>query len=229
MDANTLTWVVVKNVIDTRNAIFAALLALQPGPGFAETFVEFDGSWKEQGFLRLFTNDYVQRGRQLDVISDGTVSLLWRPVDQSERDAVEARWAWRVQEGVPATDLTVKGSDDRNLSVYFVFVDEARADALAGGNARRILREKSARALIYVWGGAHEVGAILPSPYSPRLRTKVLRASGSGEHRESVDLARDFRAAFGEDPGVLVGLAVSADSDDTDGRIVASVANLVLK
>lgn len=216
-------------MIGMRNATFAAFLALQPGLGSAETVVEFDGSWKEQGFLRIFSNDYVQRGRQLDVISDGTVSLLWRPVDQSERDAVEASWAWLVQEGVTATDLTVKGSDDRNLSIYFVFVDEARADALSGGNARRILREDSARALIYVWGGAHEAGSILPSPYSPRLRTKVLRASGSGEHRESVDLARDFQVAFGYEPGALIGLAVSADSDDTDGRIVASVADLVLK
>lgn len=216
-------------MIGIRNATFAVLIALQPGLGSAEAVVEFDGSWKEQGFLRLFSNDYVQRGRQLDVISEGTVSLLWRPVDRSERDTEAASWAWRVREGVTATDLTVKGGDDRNLSVYFVFVDEDRADALTGGSARRILRENSARSLIYVWGGEHEAGSILPSPYSPRLRTKILRASGPGEHREIVNLARDFQAAFGDEPGALVGLAVSADSDDTDGRIVASVADLVLK
>lgn len=228
MDACTCTWVVVKNVIDARSTIFAVLLALQPGLGFAEALVEFDGSWKEQGFLRLFSNDYVQRGGQLDVISDGTVSLLWRPVDQSERSAEAASWAWRVEEGVPATDLTVKGGDDRNLSVYFVFVDPDRADALAGRSARRILREESARALIYVWGGAHEVGSILPSPYSARLRTKVLRAADVGEFKENVNLLQDFRKAFGAEPGALVGIAVSADSDDTNGRIVAAITDLHL-
>lgn len=212
-----------------RNLAFAAVVAFQPAFVLASEAVTFDGRWKEQGFLRLFSNDYIQRGRQLDVVSDGTVSLLWRTVGQSHRSAETASWAWRVREGVSATDLTIKGGDDRNLSVYFVFVDPNRANALSGQNARRILREDSARALIYVWGGAHEVGSILPSPYSPRLRTKVLRISDAGEHWESVNLASDFRAAFDENPGTLVGLAISADSDDTGGRIVASVANLVLE
>lgn len=212
-----------------RNLALAALIAILPTIALASEAVTFDGSWKEQGFLRLFSNDYIQRGRQLDVVSDGTVSLLWRTVGQSHRSAEIASWAWRVREGVAATDLTIKGGDDRNLSVYFVFVDPNRADALANGSARRILREDSARALIYVWGGRHEVGSILPSPYSPRLRTKVLRISDAGEHWETVDLARDFRAAFGENPGALVGLAISADSDDTEGKIVASIADLALE
>ncbi|NNK67410.1 MAG: DUF3047 domain-containing protein [Rhodobacteraceae bacterium] len=203
-------------------------MAFQPVLAVAAEAVAFDGSWKEQGFLRLFSNDYIQRGRQLDVISDGTVSLLWRPVDRSHRFAEAASWAWRVREGVSATDLTVKGGDDRNLSVYFVFVNPDRAEALSGGNARRILREGSARGLIYVWGGAHEAGSVLQSPYSSRLRTKILRVADTGEHREDVDLEDDFRTAFGDDPGALIGLAISADSDDTDGRIVASIADLVL-
>ncbi|KAJ01726.1 DUF3047 domain-containing protein [Sulfitobacter mediterraneus] len=207
----------------------AALVAAQPSLGITAEVVPFDGSWKEQGFLRLFSNDYVQRGEQLDVVSDGTVSLLWRPLDRSQRSAQAASWAWRVQEGVTPTDLTVKGGDDRNLAVYFVFVDPDRAAALAGGSARRILRERSARALIYVWGGAHNRGAILSSPYSSQLCTKVLRVSGSGAHREDVNLAADYRSAFGRDLGALVGLAISADSDDTNGKIVASVSDLSLK
>ena len=206
-----------------------ALLSVSPANAGAAEKVTFDGTWKEQGFLRFFSNDYFQRGRQLDVISDGTVSLLWRPVEQFAGSARTASWAWRVQEGVAATDLTIKGGDDRNLAIYFVFVDPDRADALSGGNARRILREDSARALVYVWGGLHEEGSILPSPYSAQLRTKVLQGAGSGEFRESVDLERDFQSAFGAEPGTLVGLAVSADSDDTDGKIVASIADLLLE
>ncbi|MEJ5218597.1 DUF3047 domain-containing protein [Cognatishimia sp. D5M38] len=210
------------------NLAFAALIAALPSLGAAAEIVPFDGSWKEQGFLRLFSNDYFQRGGQLDVVSDGTVSLLWRPLDRSQRSAQAASWAWRVQEGVTPTDLTFKGGDDRNLAVYFVFVDPDRAEALAGGSARRILREGSARALIYVWGGQHNRGAILLSPYSSQLRTKVLRGSGAGAHLETVDLVADYRAAFGGSPGTLVGLAVSADSDDTEGKIVASISNLIL-
>ena len=206
----------------------AALVAMQPSVGTTAEIIPFDGSWKEQGFLRLFSNDYIQRGGQLDVVSDGTVSLLWRPLDRSRGSARAATWTWRVQEGVAPTDLTVKGGDDRNLAVYFVFVDQDRAEALAGGSARRILREESARAMIYVWGGQHSRGEILPSPFSSQLRTKVLRASSVGMHQETVDLIADYRAALGGSPGTLVGLAISADSDDTKGKIVASISNLSL-
>lgn len=202
--------------------------ALAAGAAHASS-VPFDGSWKEQGFLRLFTNDYSFRGSQLDVVSDGTVSLIWRPVDGELRDARRAAWRWRVTEGVQPTDLTRKGGDDRNLALYFVFVDEATAAGLSGSNARKLLGNKNTRAIIYVWGGAHARGDLLPSPYHPGLRTKVLRTGSEGSFSESVDLAADYRRAFGGEPGVLVGLGVSADSDDTDGRVRASIADLRLE
>ena len=49
---------------------------------------------------------------------------------------------------------------------------------------------------------------------------------GTGRFAERVDLVRDFQRAFGEAPGVLVGLAVTADSDDTDGEIRARISDL---
>ena len=211
-------------------AVFPLTLALLGlAPASAMEVILFDGSWKEQGFFRPFSNEYAQRGRRLDVVSDGTVSLLWRPVGKASRSASSAGWSWSVSEGVSATDLTIKGGDDRSLALYFVFVDRDRAAALEGKSARRILSEESARALIYVWGGAHQIGEVFPSPYSPRLRLKVLRSAETGQYRERVDFLRDFRSAFRREPGVLIGVAVLADSDDTNGRIVASVSDLHLE
>jgi hypothetical protein len=46
---------------------------------------------------------------------------------------------------------------------------------------------------------------------------------------ETVDLRSDFAAAFGRPPGPLVGVALSADSDDTGSRSVAALAGLVLR
>ena len=210
-----------------RTLLSAALFFATFGAASASS-VDFDSSWKEQGFLKLWTNDYNFRGTQLDIVSDGTVSLVWRPVDGALRAAKGASWRWRVTEGVVPTDLTRKGGDDRNLALYFVFVDEGTAAGLKGGNARQLLGNPNTRALIYVWGGDHAEGSILPSPYHPGLRTKVLRTGATGTFSERVDLAADYRRAFGSAPGVLVGLGVSADSDDTDGRVRASVADLRL-
>jgi hypothetical protein len=46
---------------------------------------------------------------------------------------------------------------------------------------------------------------------------------------ERADLAADFRRAFGRDPGPLVGIAVSADSDDTGASIDAAIDGLRLE
>ena len=210
--------------------LFLALCSLIAGSNIAQAgALLFDGSWKEQGFFRLWSNRYEQQGNRLDITSNGTVSLLWRQAPEASRLATAAEWNWQGEQGVEATDLSKKGGDDRNLAIYFVFVDTKSAANLTTTSARSLLRNPNMRALVYVWGGAHPVGAILPSPYHRGLRTKVLRTTPIGAFDESVNLEQDYRAAFGTAPGALAGLAISADSDDTGGRIRASVGNFTLQ
>lgn len=197
----------------------AAYLALPA----AAAPLPFDGSWKEQGFLRLSSNDYAQGGSNLQVTSDGTVSLLWRAVPEAMRGATRASWGWSVAESVPATDLRRKGGDDRNLAVYFAWTDAATAARADPGRAAALLRNPATRVLVYVWGDDDPRGTLQQSPYLPGLRTIILRNAGTGQHVERVDLAADYARAFGGTPGVLLGIGVSADSDDTDTRIRAAV------
>ena len=191
--------------------------------------VKFDDTWKEQGFFRFFSNDYTLQGDRMGIVSDGTVSIIWRPLDDTLADAGSASWRWQVSQGVVPTDLTKKGGDDRNIALYFVFVDPETAKTLNRNSARRLLRNKNTRALVYVWGGEHARGTFLGSPYSRALRTKILRGAETGTFNENVDLKADFRRAFGEEPGVLVGLAITADSDDTDGIIQAQIGRMVIE
>ena len=200
--------------------------SLVPAPADAHA-LSFDRSWREQGFLRLWSNDYQLGGERLDILSDGTVSLLWRPVPRALWQADRASWRWAVDQGVRATDLTRKGGDDRNLAIYFVFVDRASAEKLSRRSARRLLRNQNTRALVYVWGGDYPPGTVLESPYgNGLLKTLIARPAGIGAFSESVDLATDYARAFGDPRGVLVGIGITADSDDTDGRIVASISDL---
>ena len=190
----------------------------------------FDNTWKEQGFLRIWSNEYNLSGRHLDVISDGTVSLIYRALPEGLWEAKHAKWRWSVSQSVVATDLTVKGGDDRNLAIYFVFVDRGSAEKLSQSSPRRLLRNSNTRALVYVWGGDYAPGQLLNSPYGDGiLKTVIARPSSTGEFAESVDLAADFARAFGEDRGVLVGIGVTADSDDTGGKIVARISGLVVE
>jgi hypothetical protein len=70
-------------------------------------------------------------------------------------------------------------------------------------------------------------GDILPTPYLNELgRTLILRPASTGQASERVNLRTDFQRAFGTEPTRLVGIAISADSDDTDTQIRARVSNL---
>ena len=91
------------------------------------------------------------------------------------------------------------------------------------------LGDDRARVLMYVWGGNHMRGEILPTPYLGELgRTLILRPAGTGQARERVNLKADFQRAFGTKPTRLVGIAISADSDDTGTQIRARVSNMRL-
>lgn len=210
--------------------VLALVATLLGGPAAAAGPVPFDQSWQEQRFPRLAANSYAFRGKTLGLRSEGAVSLAWRGLDASFWSARQAEWDWQVDAGTPPTDLTRKGGDDRNIALYFVFVPRDRAEDASESSLRRLLRDRDARVLVYVWGGAHDRNQMLDSPYlGDRGKTVVLRPSGSGAHRETVDLAGDYARAFGGSPGALVGLAVSGDSDDTDSRIDARIDNLVLR
>jgi len=83
--------------------------------------VTFSDNWTEQAFSLFSSNEFVLNADTLNLSSEGTVSILWKKLPPSMWEANQANWDWAVEVSVPATDLTVKGGDDRNLSIYFVF------------------------------------------------------------------------------------------------------------
>ncbi|MGJ8621525.1 MAG: DUF3047 domain-containing protein [Yoonia sp.] len=192
--------------------------------------VSFANGWKEQRLSLFSSNDY-RFGQSLSMVSDGSVSIAWTRVDRSDWGSDGASWSWTVDQSVPATDLSRKGGDDRNISLYFVFVPEALAPGLEGANIRSLLGNDDVRIIQYAWGGNHGRGQVIPSPYGPsgQVVTIAMRPAGTGSHSESVDLAADYARAFGGDNGALIGLAVSGDSDDTDSEIRAAIGNLTLR
>ena len=206
----------------------ALLLMLAPGIAAAQP-IQFGEDWREQRFSLFSGNRFTLEGEQLSVRSDGTVSMVWRPLSEGLWATNKARWTWSVAQSVPPTDLTLRGGDDRNLALYFLFLPEALAQQGQARGVRGLLDAPEVRVLMYVWGGRHARGEILPTPYlGERGRTIIRRAAGTGRHTETVDLARDHLAAFGVPPERLVGIAVSADSDDTDTAIIAQLGPLAL-
>ncbi len=192
--------------------------------------VMFDGSWQDESFLFQSANDYIQEGARLRILSDDSVSILWRPAPRDVRHARQASWYWTVDRGVVPTDLSLKGGDDRNIALYFLFAPREFASDLEDASPDRVFQHEAVRMLVYVRGGNHEPGAIVISPYLESRGVLVpLRGTGNGTFTESVDLDADYRRAFSTPPGILLGLGISADSDDTNGVIEAELGDLVIE
>lgn len=188
--------------------------------------------WRHLSFPgRRATVFDAQESDTLRIRAQSSSSLIYRAVEPSAQRHRRLSWRWRVDRSAPETDLARRGADDRTLAVYAVFAPSARGfladltDAIGVPPAE--LRDRGL-ILVYVWGGSAERGSLIPSPLVPeRVKQIVLRSSADGPTSswlsEEVDLASDFRRAFGGAPPPLRFLALSADTDDTrsssDGRL----------
>ncbi|WP_037294014.1 DUF3047 domain-containing protein [Roseobacter sp. CCS2] len=210
--------------------LFSTVLALTTPVTATAGPVNFSNGWQEQRLSLFSSNDYTF-GQNLGLVSDGSVSIAWSRVGRNNWGSSGASWSWSVDQSVPATDLSQKGGDDRNISLYFVFVPESVAPSLEGANIRSLMGNGDVRIMQYAWGGNHARGQVIQSPYGPQGQgvTIALRQAGTGSFSESVDLAADYARAFGGEKSALVGLAVSGDSDDTDTMIRAAIGNLALR
>ena len=165
----------------------------------------------------------------LRVRSEAAASTLLHPLDVDPARTPLLAWRWKVSNAVAGSDFTRKAGDDYAGRVYVLFdYPSARlplADRLNIALARGLYgAELPTAAIAYVWGTAQAVGATGPNPYTDRVHMVVVE-SGAARTGQWVqverDVAADFRAAFGEPVPRIVGLAVSADTDNTGERVTA--------
>ena len=214
-------------------ALAIGLLALR-SPAFAEQLLFGPdlqaAGWTRVTFPGIPPASFRATGASgLEVTADAAAGLLWRVLTKTSHNVRSAHWRWRVNEGVPPTDLTRRGADDRALGLYFVFGSE-RDTSLA---PLALLRSPTVSALVYVFGGNQPRGTIISSPHmGKRGKFFILRradATKAAWLRERVELANDYARAFARPPKLLIAVAVFSDSDDTRKRNSALIENLVLE
>jgi Protein of unknown function (DUF3047) len=171
----------------------------------------------------------------IEVISNDSVSTLYRPADVDIDERPVLTWRWRVDQPAPATDLSVKGTDDCALAVYVGFPFDPDQASFFERLKRPLVEswvgdDAPGRVLRYVFCGRHEEGEVVESPYLGSAGViKVLRSvdSPTGEwFEEQVDLAADYRATFGKEPPNPTQLAIQADTDNTHSKSRAYIADL---
>ncbi len=165
------------------------------------------------------------------VTAKSAVGFLYRPLQNSEAKGYLVDWRWRVDRSFPATDLTVKGQDDRPLALHFWFDDPKNSSSLFGGIGSLLGFPRVGYVLTYVWGGKQSRGTVMKNPHYGKGAIIVLRSGKAALgkwRREKRNIAGDFKRSFGHlpKPGTLKYVAVSGDSDDSLSDSEASISNL---
>lgn len=161
--------------------------------------------------------------------ADNAMSALTHTIRVDTRRFPLLRWRWKIEAPVAQADMTRKTGDDYAARVYVLF-DYPRARLALSARLGMAVAESvygqqvPTAALNYVWDNRQPVGTIRPNAYTDRARMIVVRSGPAGQgrwHTETRDLRADFRAAFGEEPPDVVGLAIATDTDNTGGQALA--------
>lgn len=176
--------------------------------------------------------------RVLRVEADKSYGNLVHPV--ANVSAQTLTWRWRLDQPVAGADLRVRQRDDIPLKVC-AFFDlpmeripfwERQGLRLARGAAQGDLPGAT---VCYVWDSTLAPGTALDNAFTRRVRQIVLRGPEAYLKQwfsERRDVRQDFLKLFADeaqDVPALVGIAVGADADNTQGRSLGYVIDLMLQ
>lgn len=136
-------------------------------------------------------------------------------------------WRWRVTRLIDGADNTDRHAEDSPVRLLLFFDGDKRTLPAAEQAKLELARlvsgsEPPYATLMYIWENRLPVGQVIPSNHTTRVQM-VVAGSGGDRLGQWKDFERnyveDFRRAFGEPPGRLIGIAILTDSDNT-GRVV---------
>lgn len=172
----------------------------------------------------------------LEADANASMAGLVHPLAADPLTTPILAWRWKVS-GVPANaQFGTKQGDDFAARVYVLFdYDTAKLPLMTRMKlmlARALYGEAvPAAGLCYVWDAHAAIGTTGWSPYTDRLRVIVVESGAADAGRWKTvrrNVVQDYRAAFGEEPPALSGVAIATDSDNTGARLTAWYGDLQL-
>ena len=178
--------------------------------------------------------------RVLKVESDESYGNLVHALHLQVGERSTLAWRWRVDKLVEDADIKTRGGDDSpaKLCVFFAF-DAAR---LSLGERTKLAiahsttgQDVPTETLCYVWDNKQPIDTGLPNAFTKRIRFIVLE-SGSAKLAQWVpqrrNLVADYQRMFADESEgkvpEVVGVAVSADADNTHGHGLAYFGDITL-
>lgn len=197
--------------------------------------------WRHQRFGQHRPTRYSateQAGRPaLQAASLAGNSTMRLPLTEPVDPALRLRFSWWVPRLNERADLRDADIDDAVVRVILTFEGDRAAfrprDHFLSEIVQLVTGEPLPYAtLMYVWDHRYPVGSVIANPHTERIRMLVVQSGPQGlgtwnEHER--DIAADYRLAFGEAPGLLTGLGLMTDSNNTGESVQAWFGPVVVE
>ena len=146
------------------------------------------------------------------------------------------QWEWKALSAIPEADNSEGVRDDAPLRILVAF---------DGNKSKLSLKEKMNfemanlisgqempyATLMYIWSGKSAVGTIIPNAHTSRIKMIVVDSGWDnlGQwHKHQRDLSEDYKRAYGEAPGDVIGIALLTDTDNTKSETRAFYGDIEL-
>lgn len=169
--------------------------------------------------------------------ADGAATGLAQriPIDVDKWPIVE--WRWKVNRLIVTADNTKSSKEDSPVRLIFEFDGDKKKLSFSERTALSLAESVSGREspyaqLMYIWSNSAPVGTVIPNPRTNRVQMVVASSGAAGVNEWqslSRNLREDYKRAYGEDPGKLMGYGVLTDTDNTGESVVAWYGDIVFK
>ena len=146
------------------------------------------------------------------------------------------QWEWKALNPIINADNADGYADDAPLRILVAF---------DGNKSKLPLKEKMTfemanlisgqempyATLMYIWSGKSPVDTIITNAHTSRIKMIVVDSGWDnlGQwHKHQRDLAADYRRAYGEAPGEVIGIALLTDTDNTKSETRAFYGDIEL-
>ena len=167
-------------------------------------------------------------------VSEASASGMTKAVAIDPREYPIVRWRWKVENLLQKGNVHRKDGDDYPARLYITFAYEPAkvrfGRKLKYQAGRALFGDIPIGALNYIWDGKSPVGTVVDNAFTDFAKMIVVE---SGPQRigtwveEERNVYEDYRAAFGEEPPAISGVAIMSDTDNTKERAVAYYGDIV--
>jgi len=168
--------------------------------------------------------------------AEGSASGLIRRISLDAHRFPIMTWRWKAEGVISGGNIRRRGGDDYPARIYVTFAydpsDLSFGDRVKYRALRALgYRDIPVRALSYVWANRPDETKIVPNAFTDWVQMVPVRSGTAGTgawQTERRDLVADYRAAFGEDPPPISGVAIMTDADNTGGEATAYFGDIRL-